>query len=386
VPIQAFPAQPVTNVLDAGQIQWFVVAPPTWVSFATNSLLTSSAPVNLLFNQSTTPTGTNAGDFLLLAGATSAASVLRTNGWPALIPGTNYFLGVQNTNSGAVTFAFQVDFDLDNLVTLRSGQPYPTNNPGPANAVDYYRYVVSTNALRAQFEINGPNSDVTLLARKGPPPPGLTAFDYRSSNPGTNDQLIVIYDYSRPVPLSPGEWYLTVQNVGGGPTTYSVMATEFPVYGTNILITDGEVSSNQFCLSWNSLPGAHYFLQGNSSLAGTNWVTLSPTLTAVDTNTSYCVTQSAPFDFYRVEEGLVITPPPLLIGNVSYSSKGVVLQWVAATNLQFQVQWTPSLDSPHWSTFSPVCSSTTGIFLFFDDGSQSGGFGYTRFYRLKQLP
>jgi subtilisin-like proprotein convertase family protein len=386
VPIEAFPTQPVTNLLGAGQIQWFVVAPPSWVSFATNSLLTSSAPVNLLFNQSTTPTGTNAGDFLLLAGATSAISALRTNGSPALIAGTNYFLGIQNTNAATVAFVFQVDFDLDNLVTLTNGLPYSTNNPGPAGAVDYYRYVVGTNALRAQFEINGPSSDVTLLARKGPPPPSLTSFDYRSSNPGTNDELIVVYNYSGPVPLSPGEWYLTVQNVAGGPTTYSVMASEFPAYGTNILITDGEVSSNQFCLTWNSLPGVHYFLQGKNSLSDTNWVTLSPTLTAVDTNTSYCLTQSGPFDFYRVQEGLVITPPPLLIDSVSYGSQGVLLQWVAATNLQFHVQWTTSLDSPHWSTFSPIISSSNGMFSFLDDGSQSGGFGYTRFYRLKQLP
>jgi hypothetical protein len=164
------------------------------------------------------------------------------------------------------------------------------------------------------------------------------------------------------------------------------MASEFPFYGTNILITDGDVSSNQFCLSWNSLPGVHYFVQGNDRLDSTSWVTLSPTLTAVDTNTSYCLPQSGAFDFYRVQEGLVITPPPLLVGNGSYSSKGFLLQWVAATNLQFQVEWNASIDSAQWLTFSNVITSTSGIFSFLDDGSQSGGFAHTRFYRLRRWP
>jgi subtilisin-like proprotein convertase family protein len=384
-PIQAFASQPVTNVLAAGQIQWFAVDVPPWVSFATNSLLMPSAPVNLLFNQFMPPTGTNAGDLVLLSASGSATSVLSTNGLPVLVPGTNFFLGVQNTNATPVSFLFQVDFDINNVVTVQSGVPYSTNNPGPAFALDYYRFVVSSNALRLQFEINGPSSDVTLLARKGPPPPGPAAFDYVSANPGTNDELIVVYDYSRPAALSPGDWYLTVENALGSPVTYSIMATEFPAYGTNIVITNGDVSSNQFCLSWNSLPGVHYFVQGNDSLTGTNWITLTPTLTAGDTNTSYCLSQSGPFDFYRVEEGLVITPPPLIIGNVSYGSKGILLQWTAVTNLQFRVEWTTSIDPPQWQAFSGAITSSTGIFSYLDDGSQTAGLARTRFYRLRQL-
>src|SRR5262249_43329469 len=155
-----------------------------------------------------------------------------------------------------------------------------------------------------------------------------------------------------------------VTNVAGLPVAYSIMATEFPVYGTNITITDVEVSSNQFCLAWNSLPGVHYFVQANDSLDSTNWVALSPTLTATDTNTTYCFPQFASFDFYRVQEGLVITPPPLLIGNLSYSSKGILLQWTAATNLQFRVEWATSTVSAQWQTFSGVISSDTGFFSF----------------------
>ncbi|MGH7973377.1 MAG: hypothetical protein ACREIC_32065, partial [Limisphaerales bacterium] len=298
-----------TNILGAGQIQWFAVDAPPWVSFATNSLLGASAPVNLLFNQSSPPTGTNAGDFTLLGGALSGSSLLATNGLPSFAPGSRWYLGIQNTNADAVVFALQVDFDVSNVVTLASGEAVAGTNSGPAGAVDYYRFVVSTNGVRAQFEINGPTSDLALVARKGLPLPGPSRFDYRSDNPYTNDELIVVYDFSQPVPLTSGEWFLGVVNVSGAPAGYSIMATEFPQYGTNIVIQDETVTVSNVCLTWSSLPGAHYYIEGTAGFDDTNWLALSPTLTANDIISSYCLDLPSPFAFFRVREGLVIIPP-----------------------------------------------------------------------------
>ena len=385
-PIALSPEQLLTNMLGPGQVQWFSVDVPTWVSFVTNSLLSSSAPVNLWFNPAVPPTGTNAGDSTLLSNVTAGTAVLATNRLPSLIPGARCYLGVQNTNGVAVRFVLELDFDIDNVITLQSGVPYSNNNPGPAGANDYYRYVVTTNAVRAQFEINGPTSDVTLLARGGPPPPTAASYDYLSANPGTNDELIVVYNDSRPVSLSPGEWFLTVVNASGIPAGYSIMATEFSDYGTNIMITSSNASSNSFCLTWNSLPGIHYFVQGKRTVTDTNWTTLSATLTATDVTTGYCLPLPIAFEFFRVEEGLVVLPPPLFIADVNYGSSGVLLQWLAATNHQFRVEWTTSLESPHWAPFTNVITSPNELFSFLDDGSQSGGILRTRFYRLQQLP
>ena len=386
VPISLVDSQPSTNTLPMGQIQWFSVDAPSWVSFATNSLIQSSAPVNLLFNPSMPPTGTNSGDVTLLAGLTAGTVVLSTNSLPPLNPGTRFYLGVQNTNATAVTFMLGLDFDIDNVITLQSGVPYANTNPGLPDDDDYYRYVVTTNAVRVQFEINGPSSPVTLVARKGAPPPGPSSYDYVSANSYTNDQLIVVYTYSSPVALAPGEWFLTVINPSSFPAAYTILATEFTDYGTNIAITSSTAASNLLCLSWNSLPGIHYFVQGKESLEDTNWVTLSPTLTATDVATEFCVPLPTPFEFFRVDEGLVITPPPLLIGSITYGTKSVTLQWQAATNHEFQVEWTAALGSGQWVSFTNVLTSTTGTFSFVDDGSQSGGLGQTRFYRLRQLP
>ena len=72
-------------------------------------------------------------------------------------------------------------------------------------------------------------------------------------------------------------------------------------------------------------------------------------------------------------------------------TNGFLLTWFAPSNDLFQVQWSPSLP-PVWTTF-PLppfvtfntnfpASAVSAQFNFFDDGSQTGGFGTNRFYRL----
>jgi hypothetical protein len=233
---------------------------------------------------------------------------------------------------------------------------------------------------------------MTLVARKGWPPPNLVTNDYLSADPGTNDELIVVFDFTKPVSLSPGDWFLTAINISGSPAAYSITATEWPFYGTNIVITNSFVFSNNFCLTWTSLPGVHYYVQGKPDLVTTNWSIVSPTITALDYLCGYCIPLPSTNHFFRVHEGIVLdngtTVPSVTaaIGSIGLSASGVQLQWSAAAGVKFQVQWSSSLTPPVWNSFSNIVTSSTGTFSFTDDGSQSGGRGLTRFYRFVQLP
>ena len=59
---------------------------------------------------------------------------------------------------------------LPGIITLTNGIPYFNVNAGTDSTVDYYRYVVSRSAVRAQFEINAPDGDMASMAE---PWPGL---------------------------------------------------------------------------------------------------------------------------------------------------------------------------------------------------------------------
>jgi hypothetical protein len=496
------PDAPITNTLASGQVQWFSVPAPIWAGFATNRLLSASAPVNLFFNQTNPPTGTNAGDILLLTNAAAGASVLKIGGSPPLSPATTYYLGVQNTNASSVTFAVRVDFSvaeitlnnpmpvtlapfslpryfvynvasnetgvefqLSNLsgnaslvvheglpvpdlgsydygsfnpgtngeqiivftnsvpvplapgpwylgifnvdvtnvtltalvtdytnavppiVSLNRGVSYAATNSGPSNNIDYYHYVVEPGAVRAQFEIDGPGGNMTLLARRGLPLPNLSSFDYRSTDPQPGDQLITIFDSSSPVPLAPGDWFLAAVDNSAGPVGYSVLANDWSGYGTNLTLLDPEESTNAFCFDWLTLPGVRYFVQAKTNLSDATWSTLGP-ITASDISTNFCLPLPSPWHFFRVGQGLA---PSTFVGHPSIASINVAtnvvqLQWSYPVYARFQVQWSPALAPASWQNVPMIVTPNTGLCTFTDDGSQTGGLAPTRFYRLQLLP
>jgi hypothetical protein len=94
------------------------------------------------------------------------------------------------------------------------------------------------------------------------------------------------------------------------------------------------------------------------------------------------VVERAPGPF--VVNAVEITPPPT-ITNITHTNNSVFIEWSGPTTAQYQVQWKSAL-AQTWNSFTNTISSATGQFSFLDNGSQTGGFGATRFYRLVQLP
>jgi hypothetical protein len=148
-------------------------------------------------------------------------------------------------------------------------------------------------------------------------------------------------------------------------------------------------------VTWDSLIGAHYVVVGKSNLSSLVWDDVSPTITAVAIQTTWCVLLPSPYRFFRVREGLALSTnvapvvPPVLptVSSVTFTSTNVVLQWSGPTNQQYQAQWATNLIPPvAWTTFTNVISSTNGQFSFIDDYTQTPPPGPMRFYRLRLYP
>lgn len=386
VPIAMNPGVPITNTVAGGQFQWVAVDVPIWSSFATNALLDSSVPLTLWLNTNVASAASNSGAIQLGAPLSQGAVLMSAGGQPPLLRGSRYYLGLQNPGPDPATFALAVNFDVTNVVTLSSGQSYFNQQFGPAGSADYYRFVVSSNSVRVQFEIEQPVNDLTLAVKKGLPPPSLAQYDYLSANPGTNDELIVIFDASHPVALTPGEWFASVINPSGLPTFYSMIATEFSSHGTNLLLTAVSAETNAFCLSWNSLPGVHYYLQGKAQMTDANWTLLSGNITANDVVSTWCLPLPSIYHFFRVHEGLVLNYPTPGFSGIGRGPGGVWLNWTGQPGIQCQVEWVNSLNATAWNSFTNILVNTNGFGAFLDDGSQAGGLSGLRYYRLRQLP
>jgi hypothetical protein len=327
-------------------------------------------------------------------GTSSERIVVSTNSAPyPLLPGDWYLL-VTNRDTNAVDYAVRVTEDYaptNPAVRLTNGIPYAATLAASTNVMrDYYVFTVSPTAQRAQFEVLAPSGDVSLSLRKGLPLPDEGYFDYQSDHPGTNNELIAIYTSSSPVPLSPGDWYLAVSRKSAGPVTYRVKATDYSTTATNIIITRIVHLTNLLCLTWtNTLPGVNYFVQGRISLNDPNWIAVSPTITATGTEANWCLPLPSGFSFFRIAEGLAVTSvaqPQLPIGGISMAGGVFRFEWAGPTNQTYRAEWTSTLTPGSWLPFPGVITSSNGVFVFLDNGSQTGGLGPKRFYRFVLHP
>jgi hypothetical protein len=341
-------------------------------------------------------------------GTNDEGILIFTNSTPVLLTPGKWYLGVYDrdfsTNSYTIV-AIEYTNDFSRLIRLTNSIPY--SNSTPASVEDYYVYRVSPLGVRAQFEINNPSGDMTLVIHKGLPLPSATLFDAISTNDFLNDELIVLTTNSIPVTLTPGDWFLTAINVSGGPVTYSIKATEWPSTGQPITVTDFQYyppsgSTNaQFCITWTSLPGVHYYVEGIPDLATTNWTAVSPTITATNYTTTWCTDITPSNQFFRVVEGIALSSfaPPQNF-TITAVTNNFLLQWRGSAASQYQLQWTTNLAPAIWSAFSPTNmtstnmvaphSFTNGIYSFLDDGLQTNGPTLPRppqtFYRVLLLP
>ncbi len=198
-----------------------VPVPPNAL-FATNILVSATGPLNVWFNQAGCPIGsTNANDVLLLPGATNGTVVLSASSTPPLVPGTNYYLGFQNTNSTNVNFVFRVDFGYTanapaafpgaegagaNAVGGRGGDVYHVvnlNDSGPGSLRD----AVSAPHRTVVFDVSGTinvlspikitNSFLTIAGQTAPGD-GITVKGWLTSVEGGAHDVVVRFLRFRP--------------------------------------------------------------------------------------------------------------------------------------------------------------------------------------------
>ena len=281
-----------------GEIVYITVNVPVWANFATNILVSSTLPVDLLFNQTNPPTGSNPNDYTLLTGSTGGIGnpVLIANNpplvpsVPPLLPGQTYYLGVRNPGAHVATAVIRVDYDI---TTLTNGVPVTDILHTNTTEVErYYVFNVSSNAYEATFQLLNLNGNADLVVRKGTPLPLLDSSDYGSFNTTNADENIYVLTNSAPVPLSAGPWYLGVFKRDAGPVRYTVLAKELDTSSPTIIdLTNnvpfnftagpGAALTNFFRFSvTNSPPSIHfelYNLSGNGDLTvQTNAPPLAP--------------------------------------------------------------------------------------------------------------
>jgi subtilisin-like proprotein convertase family protein len=143
---------PVTNVVVAGSITPLTVTVPANAVAASNVLVSATGPVNVWFSQTTPFTGgTNAGDVLMLSNVTSGSFLLTSSSLPPLVPGANYYLGVQNPGATSVSFVFQVIFGYSSSNNPTTISSVTFTNISGTNGVLLTWYAPSNDLFQVQW-------------------------------------------------------------------------------------------------------------------------------------------------------------------------------------------------------------------------------------------
>jgi len=243
-----------TNTLAAGGIQNLVVDVPLWASNATNLLLsatdrTSANPRNVgvlwdLFDQSPN----SIGQAIVWPANSSGGKVLYTTVAPNIIPGQPYYLAITNPNPTAVNFAYGVWFDVPTLNDCA-----PTSNfVAQAGVPRYLQFDVPTNALppdvvpqTVSFYLTGVSNyfvglrnNVTVVLSQHLPLPDLSHYDYISSRPNTNDDIVMLVTNTTPFPIQTNRWYVGIFNQGDADVPLTVQACVATIYPTIVQLTN----------------------------------------------------------------------------------------------------------------------------------------------------
>ncbi len=365
--------QPQTNTVSANSINWLQVNVPATAEWATNILrFARNFPVNVLYTTNVPPETNNAS--VLLLNQRSGTSVLFTNITTAptnLVPGGTYYLGVQNTNNTAVTYALQVIFGYPPQFTFPMSIVY--TNMGGTNGFLLTWYAPTNNYFKVQ-------ETPVLYA-----PPVWSTFNSVIAYTGpvtSGNGLFSFFDNGVQYPFGPTRFYrLQLLQPNGlylpSQSNYVVSVSE-PLTVTNTAFDSDTNATLIYSLTDFPSPATN-------GLIGTNGI-ITWTPGPADAGNAFTfttiVTDNGLPPATATNAFTVFVLPAPIITSATATPNSVILQWTASKNDVFGVEWTTNLTAGNWTLMSPSVTSTTGTFTFTDSTSQAAA----KFYRLVWLP
>lgn len=295
------------------------------------------------------------------AGLASEEIALTPYSFPTTLAPGNWYLSIANASSNNATYIVRALEETAVVIPLTNGVPYNASLQA-GTGVDYYQFQVSSNATAAEFKLTSAGTgDLDLYLKKGPPLPNALNATYASARNGVVDEVIQIDTNSFPVPVGPGIWYLMVTNKELTTISYEITATEFgveppPVSGqiTNLVVTETNV-----CITWISVPGTNYYVVAKTNALQGVWTPISPTLTAVDTSTTWCLEPPGPWRFFDVFEGeSPVLPIPAPVPVIRLDGTNICVSWSSVAGTNYFVQAKKAFTDPNWDTLTPSITAS----------------------------
>ena len=142
----------------------------------------------------------------------------------------------------------------------------------------------------------------------------------------------------------------------------SLSTNGLPPPPTNVVVINPQliITNNTLCLTWNSVVGRNYHVEGKTNLTDSTWIVISPTITATNTTTTYCVPLTTTQGFFRVVEESAPPPPvgPVISPLLVATNGTICLTWDSVVGTDYYVEEKTNLTSAAWTVISPTITAT----------------------------
>jgi subtilisin family serine protease/subtilisin-like proprotein convertase family protein len=375
---------PVTNAID--YYQFTVSTNATSVSFELTQL---SGNVDLVLRKATPVLDPlprpNPGEFDYISqntGTNAELILVNASSTPVPLGPGVWYLGVFNNDSNAVTYSVCVNEStnsLFNIIRLTNAVPLDFIISSNAQFTNFFVFTVGQPVPWVQFELYNLTGDADLLVDVNYLPSTNFFLTGAAGSPGV--PVVILLDTNMQSDLT-GDWYLAVNNRSGTDLGFTIKAS---APSTGVIINPQIVISNNFvCLSWASVPGQDYYIEGTPSLTPAIWTPVSSTITATSTNTTYCLLITGTQQFFRVVQGTApSTGTPIIVTpQLDITNNQVCLSWSSLVGTNYVVESKTNLMDPGWTTVSTItatnttttyCALLTGVTQFFQVVQGTGG-------------
>jgi subtilisin family serine protease len=126
------------------------------------------------------------------------------------------------------------------------------------------------------------------------------------------------------------------------------------------------ITRTNLCLAWASLVGTNYFVEAKSNIQDTAWVRISPQITAVNTQTQYCLDLPTPYRFFQIAVvgGTPPPPPPpppsqFIDPTIALTRTNLCLTWASLVGTNYFVEAKTNVQDSTWLRISPQITATS---------------------------
>jgi len=359
--------------------------------------------------------------------------LVTTNSSPVPLTPGDWYLGVLNLETNTVHYSIRFTEQLVSpvsIVDLDFDQPTnQTANPAPP-FLKFFHLLVTNDLPGFEIQVWNVDQPVVLYARKDALPNNVTFDRLDRTVPGYPARLILRTNAL--MPSLTGDWYVAVVPQTNTTVHFTIEARHLPTQPViQDLPPDTPILSTLGADTFGAPLGLDYYrirlpndavqatimvqpLTGNVDVylkrglplpdptqfdyQGVN-LGLAPEVLVLDTNSFPVPIQGG--DWYVAVRNMEVvsttyqifltvqrgqSPNQIVLDkNIIFQNGALVLRWTAPPGLVFRVEYATEIptDGPiQWKPLPGTITSTTGQYEFQDDGSQSGGFGKMKIYRV----